>query len=62
MFRLTSPQQVVEVQGRFAVEFLQTWMNAGSRMMEISLRASSGVKSAVQGATKEAEKAAPAGQ
>ena len=57
MFQLTSPQQVVEVQRRLAVEFLQTWMNAGSRMMEISLRASSGMKSAVQEAAKEAKKA-----
>jgi hemerythrin-like domain-containing protein len=62
MFRLTSPQQVVQVQSRFAAEFLQTWMDAGSRMMEISLRASSGVKSAVQGATKEVEKATSAGK
>jgi hypothetical protein len=56
MFRLTSPQDVVQAQSRLAAEFLQTWMDAGSRMMEISLRASSGMKSAVQGAAKEAEK------
>ena len=61
MFRLTSPQQVVQAQSRFAVEFLQTWMDAGSRMMEISLRASGGVKSAVQEAAKEVEKATSAG-
>jgi hemerythrin superfamily protein len=61
MFRLTSPQQVVQVQSRLAVEFLQTWMDAGSRMMEISLRASSGVKSAVEGAAKEVQKAKSAG-
>jgi hypothetical protein len=61
MFRMTSPQQVVQVQSRFAAEFLQTWMDAGSRMMEISLRASGGVKSAVQGAAKEMEKARSAG-
>jgi hemerythrin superfamily protein len=62
MFRMTSPQQVVQVQSRFAAEFLQTWMDAGSRMMEISLRASGGVKSAVQGAAKEMEKARSAGR
>jgi len=62
MFRLTSPQQVVQAQSRFAVELLQTWMDAGSRMMEISLRASSGVKSAVQEAAKEVEKAKSAGR
>jgi hypothetical protein len=61
MFRLTSPQQVVQTQSRFAVEFLQTWMDAGSRMMEISLRASGGMKSAVQEAAKEAKKATSAG-
>jgi hemerythrin superfamily protein len=57
MFGLTSPQQVVQAQSRFAVEVLQTWMEAGSRMMEISLRASGGMKSAVQGAAKEVERA-----
>jgi len=57
MFRLTSPQQVVEAQSRFAAEVLQTWMEAGSRMMEISLRASGGMKSAVQEAAQEAKKA-----
>jgi len=61
MFRLTSPQQVVEAQSRFAAEVLQTWMDAGSRMMEISLRASGGMKSAVQGAVQEAKKATSAG-
>jgi hypothetical protein len=61
MFRMTSPQQVVQAQSRFAAEFLQTWMDAGSRMMEISLRASSGVRSAVQEAAKEVEKAKSAG-
>jgi hemerythrin-like domain-containing protein len=57
MFHLTSTQQVVQAQSRFAVEFLQTWMDAGRRMMEISLRASGGMKSAVQEAAKAAEKA-----
>jgi hypothetical protein len=57
MFGLTSPQQVVEAQSRFAAEVLQTWMEAGSRMMEISLRASGGMKSAVQEAVQEAKKA-----
>jgi Hemerythrin HHE cation binding domain/Phasin protein len=61
MFRMTSPQQVVQAQSRFAAEFMQTWMDAGSRMMEISLRASGGVKLAVQGAAKEMEKARSAG-
>jgi hypothetical protein len=62
MFRMTSPQQVVQVQSRFAAEFLQTWMDAGSRMMEISLRASGGMTSAVQEATKEAVKATSSGR
>jgi len=58
MFRVTTPQQIAETQGRFAVEMMQSWMNAGARMMEISLRASGSVKSAVEGARQEAEKAA----
>jgi len=57
MFGLTSPQQVIQAQSRFAVEVLQTWMEAGSRIMEISLRASGGTGSAVQGAAKEVERA-----
>jgi hypothetical protein len=61
MFRLTSPQQVVQAQSRFAAEVLQTWMNAGSRMMEISLRASGGMRSAVEEAAEEVEKANSAG-
>jgi hypothetical protein len=37
---------------------MQSWMNAGARMMEISLRASGSVKSAIEGVRQEAEKAA----
>ena len=62
MFRLTSPQQVVQAQSRFAVEVLQTWMNAGSRMMEISLRASGGMRSAVEENAKEVERTDSAGR
>jgi hypothetical protein len=58
MFRVTTPQQIAETQGRFAVEMMQSWMNAGARMMEISLRASGSVKSAIEGVRQEAEKAA----
>jgi hemerythrin superfamily protein len=62
MFRLTSPQQVVQAQSRFAAEVLQTWMEAGRRMMAISLRASGGLTSAVQEAAKEVEKTTSGGR
>jgi hypothetical protein len=60
MFQLTTPQQIVEAQRRYAVEMMQSWMNAGARMMEISLRASGSMSSAIQGAKQEVEKATSA--
>ncbi len=62
IFRVTSPQQVVQAQSRFAAEVLQTWMEAGRRMMAISLRASGGLTSAVQEAAKEVEKTTSGGR
>jgi hemerythrin superfamily protein len=62
MFRLTSPQQVVQAQSRIFVEVLQTWMDTGSRMMEISLRATRGMKSAVEEASTEVRKTTSAGR
>jgi hemerythrin superfamily protein len=62
MFRLTSPQQVVQAQSRIFVEVLQTWMDTGSRMMEISLRATRGMKSTVEEASTEVRKATPQGR
>ena len=62
MFRLTSPQQVVQAQSRIFVEVLQTWMDTGSRMMEISLRATRGMKSAVEEASTEVRKPTSAGR
>ena len=62
IFRVTSPQQVVQAQSRFAAEVLQTWMEAGRRIMEISLRASGGLTSAVQEAAKEVEKTTSGGR
>ena len=62
MFRLTSPQQVVRSPAPFSCGVSADLDGSGSRMMEISLRASSGMKSAVQEAAKEAKKAAPTGR
>ena len=62
IFRVTSPQQVVQAQSRFAAEVLQTWMEAGRRIMEISLRASGSLTSAVQEAAKEVEKTTSGGR
>jgi len=62
MFRLTSPQQVVQAQSRIFVEVLQTWMDTGSRMMEISLRATRGTKSAVEEASTKVRKTTSAGR
>jgi hypothetical protein len=62
MFRLTSPQQVVQAQSRIFVEVLQTWMDTGSRMMEISLRATRGMKSAVEEASTKVRKTTSAGR
>jgi hemerythrin superfamily protein len=62
MFRLTSPQQVVQAQSRIFVEVLQTWMDTGSRMMEISLRATRGMKSAVEEASTEVRKTTSTGR
>jgi hypothetical protein len=44
------------------VEVLQTWMDTGSRMMEISLRATRGMKSTVEEASTEVRKATPQGR
>jgi len=57
MFRLASPQQIAQAQSRFAAEMLQSWMDAGARMMEISLRASGSVRSADAEASQEVKKA-----
>jgi len=62
VFRLTSPQQLAEAQTRLAAEVLQSWMNAGARMMEISLRASGTMRTVAKGARQEAEKASSTGK
>ncbi|HVJ10427.1 MAG TPA: phasin family protein, partial [Burkholderiales bacterium] len=59
--RLSNPQEIAVVQSRFAVEVLQSWMNAGTRMMQISLRASDTLRSAAQRADAEGKNAASAG-
>jgi len=59
--RLSSPQEIAVVQSRFAVEVLQSWMNAGTRMMQISLRASDTLRSAAQRADEEGKNAVSAG-
>ena len=56
-----SPQEIAVVQSRFAVEVLQAWMNAGTRMMQISLRASDTLRSAAQRADEEGKNAVSAG-
>ena len=61
IFRLRNPQEIAVVQSRFAVEILQSWVNAGTRMMQISLRASDTVKSATQRADAEGKNAVSAG-
>jgi hypothetical protein len=60
MFRLNTPQQIVQVQSRVAVEMMSAWMNAGSRVMEISLRTSGAMRTASREVTKNVEKAVSA--
>jgi hypothetical protein len=61
IFQLRNPQEIAVVQSRFAVEVLQSWLSAGTRMMHISLRASDTLRSAAQRADGEGKNAASAG-
>jgi len=56
MLSLRSPQQIVEAQGRLTAELLQSWIEAGTRLMNISIQASRGIKSATEKAAREVER------